>query len=756
MIETEIAPEEARRIALVRALHLLDTPSEERFDRITRTAARLLNMPIALISLADADRHWFKSSVGLDLPEVARDHSFWDYTLRCDEIFFIRDAQDDPRFAAISPVVGEPHARYYAGCPLSAPDGTRLGVLCVMDRAPRQLGAADLVALGDLAAWAGHELMAGGRGSESGPTVDTDAPSTEPLLRALLDNLAEGVVIFDERDNIESFNREAERMFGYKALELAGRNIQLLLPGYQVSTRPFAQVVAGDYPAITQSPVFSPQSWSGRHKDGALIPLEISVSQVLTPSGALCMAILRDTTRYMVAEEALRKNETLFQSLLATVEEGVVLQDASGTILAANAGIERILELPAGRLVGQEQPTARWRTVHEDGQVFPVSAHPPMAALRTGEAQLGVTMGFHMPNGSLKWVSINSQPIFQPGDPQPYAVISAITDLTGQRAAREELMQAQERFFGICNNTTEMVSVHDPKGTFIFAGASCTELLGYAPDELTKTNVFGHIHPEDVPLVRDSYRKLSATGTGCSLKYRLRRKSAEYIWVETHASAVVGLHVGDIEILSVSHKLRARRNMQASMHEQIRLAPRHVESLNGAETPSLRDDLTSLLNRRAIEELLNFKLASPRSSNYPFGCLILDLDEFGRVNDTYGREAGDVVLQKMGQLLAQSCRAEDYVARYSDDEFLLVLPNTDASGTVLVAERIVNTVRVANWPSLPREQKLTVSIGGTCVRRPSDLQLAELLEIIDSQLAHAKAIGRDRLVMNARETAMRY
>jgi diguanylate cyclase (GGDEF)-like protein len=122
------------------------------------------------------------------------------------------------------------------------------------------------------------------------------------------------------------------------------------------------------------------------------------------------------------------------------------------------------------------------------------------------------------------------------------------------------------------------------------------------------------------------------------------------------------------------------------------------------------------------------------------------------VNETYGREAGDAVMRKVGELLAESCRAEDYVSRYRDDEFVLVLPNTDASGTVLVAERIVNTVRVTNWPKLPQDEKITVSIGGTCIRRQSDLELNDLLELITSQLEQAKTMGRDRLVMNARQT----
>src|SRR6476659_2500050 len=98
MIEAELVPEEGRRIATLHALNVLDTPAAERFDRITRAAARLLEVPIAAISLLDTEREWFKSCVGLDLPEVPRDASFCAHTIRQDDIFSVKDTRFVPRF----------------------------------------------------------------------------------------------------------------------------------------------------------------------------------------------------------------------------------------------------------------------------------------------------------------------------------------------------------------------------------------------------------------------------------------------------------------------------------------------------------------------------------------------------------------------------------------------------------------------------------------------------------------------------------
>jgi signal transduction histidine kinase len=160
MIAPSVPANEAERLAALQALNILDTPPEERFDRITRVARRLFDVPIALISLVDATRQWFKSRQGLDACETARDVSFCGHAVLTDEPLVVPDASQDPRFADNPLVTGEPRVRYYAGVPLHGAGGHRLGTLCILDRQPRELSADDLQLLHDLAAWAENELNA--------------------------------------------------------------------------------------------------------------------------------------------------------------------------------------------------------------------------------------------------------------------------------------------------------------------------------------------------------------------------------------------------------------------------------------------------------------------------------------------------------------------------------------------------------------------------------------------------------------------
>jgi len=152
--------DEPARLNSLRALNILDSPSEERFDRITRLARRLFDVPIALISLVDENRQWFKSHPGLEMSETPRDVSFCGHTILGDQIMEVSDATADKRFHDNPLVTQAPGIRFYAGCPLKAPDGSTIGALCLMDRTPRSLSQEDCALLRDLTDMAARELAA--------------------------------------------------------------------------------------------------------------------------------------------------------------------------------------------------------------------------------------------------------------------------------------------------------------------------------------------------------------------------------------------------------------------------------------------------------------------------------------------------------------------------------------------------------------------------------------------------------------------
>ncbi|EED31742.1 diguanylate cyclase (ggdef domain) [gamma proteobacterium NOR5-3] len=158
MIEAPIPHNESARIETLRALRILDTAPEERFDRITRMAKRMFGVPISLVSLVDSERQWFKSAQGLDATETPRDISFCGHAIAGDELLYVPNALDDKRFHDNPLVTAEPHIRFYAGNPLMAANGHKVGTLCLIDSEPRELDDEDKLLLEDLAVMVEQEI----------------------------------------------------------------------------------------------------------------------------------------------------------------------------------------------------------------------------------------------------------------------------------------------------------------------------------------------------------------------------------------------------------------------------------------------------------------------------------------------------------------------------------------------------------------------------------------------------------------------
>lgn len=161
MLVAPLPENEPSRLESLRRMALLSTPDEAEFDRITRTAAKLFDMPIALVSLLDENRQWFKSCVGLDVRETPREISFCGHAImNARATFVVRDSLADPRFADNPLVTGAPHVRFYAGVPLRNPEGNAVGTLCLIDTKPRVFDDADVRTLEDFALMAERALAA--------------------------------------------------------------------------------------------------------------------------------------------------------------------------------------------------------------------------------------------------------------------------------------------------------------------------------------------------------------------------------------------------------------------------------------------------------------------------------------------------------------------------------------------------------------------------------------------------------------------
>jgi PAS domain S-box-containing protein len=214
-----IEPEQAR-LALLHRLKLLDSDPEPVFDHITRLLSKALDVPIALVTLVDDQRQWFKSAVGLQLRETPREQAFCAHAIQGSELLVIEDAQGDARFAGNPLVTGEPNIRFYAGMPLLTREGHALGTLCAIDRRPRVLSADQAQMLGDLAQLVSRELhlreaalLSEGQLASAGERVEL----AEQHFQALIENAGAGMALIAPDGRWLRVNKALCSILGYSA-----------------------------------------------------------------------------------------------------------------------------------------------------------------------------------------------------------------------------------------------------------------------------------------------------------------------------------------------------------------------------------------------------------------------------------------------------------------------------------------------------------------------------------------------------------
>ena len=366
-------PTEPSRLASVRALNLLDTPPEERFDRITRLAQRTFGVPIALISLIDENRVWFKSRLGIQEIEMPRNGSFCEDTLISDGLLLVPDASKDPRFAAHPMVAAGPKIRFYAGLPLEGPDANIVGTFSLLDLVPRDLDNEQRRALRDLAGMVQEQLAA----PQSAAEPDDEHSRLLARLRLSPEHSAA--------------RRKIRAIFiGIAAVLLCATGLSLRLAGRLVADADRIELaLAALQPADSE---------------GTKVALErlrstshfflVAVGMRGLTGMALLLIVLLIFDRHMDARlsslAAVELDRARLQAVIDAIGDGVVVAAASGRFTVFNPAAERILGL--GMVDDPEHSNRFYLSFFDQGGAPYAPEKHPLTRAIAGESTHGERM----------------------------------------------------------------------------------------------------------------------------------------------------------------------------------------------------------------------------------------------------------------------------------------------------------------------------------------------------------------------------
>jgi len=597
------------RVAALRRTGLLDTESEEAFDRISRLASQLLQAPIALLSLVDEQRQFFKSAVGLPEPwatlrETPLTHSFCHLVACTGEPLIVSDARSDPRVSD-NPAIHELGVVAYLGMPLTLPGGATLGSFCVTDTRPREWSPEQVALLRELA----HSVLTEIRLRETARQAEEHAAA---LIRereqfAQLVNDVDAIVWEADAQTWQFtfVSHGAEAILGYPVERWLNEN------GFWASVihpedREVAILTCSTATAAGQDHEFEYRAIAA---DGRVVWMRDLVRVLTRQDGTpdRLRGLMLDITAHKHSEEKVQHVVSsalclLWEATIEEQEEGLQWEHRVPDEVAA----QRFLPLTVEPGEGYAQAWKKSRLPADLPRIRALSDE----ACRGGRTRYTQEYRCRRADGQVRWLFEDVQ-IERLGADR-WRAVGVCSDITDRMETEAALAERERRFRSLIENSSDLITILDADGTIQYESPSVLHLLGYSAESLIGSNVFSVVHPADRDPVYQQFALVVENSThvpSVSRPYRLRARDGSWRWFESTAKNL--LHdplVGGIVINS--RDVSERRDTEA----QLRYISKRTNCiLWGAEVRETGDEALTwsmhLVDAETAQRVLPLELA---------------------------------------------------------------------------------------------------------------------------------------------------
>ncbi|GAA5179806.1 EAL domain-containing protein [Niveibacterium umoris] len=540
---------------------------------------------------------------------------------------------------------------------------------------------------------------------------------SEARFRSTFEQAAVGMAMCSLAGRFTRVNRRFSEITGYSEADLLQSEVREVADADEVGRfdAQLALLADGEREVVTHEMRI-------RRRDGLSVWVAVSVSVVraLSREPSQYMVVIEDISGRKQAEAVLRESEARLRTIVATLDEGIVMRSAAGDVVFANDAVAAIYGMTPAQFASFRLESGQVTYVYADGSTRSPESLPPMQALKLRESVTDM-IAFRLADGSVRSLSVNSTPLLREEDGSAYAVVSTVTDMTDRQRAEAELRLAASVF----DNSVEAIVVADAERHILRANRAFALVTGFDTQEVVGRDlpdVTGSRH--ETGFFEGVWRTIEREGFWQGEVWNTRKNGKAFPeWLSVSA-------VRDAE-KRISHYVAVFADITERKANEARIA-----------YLAHHDPLTGLPNRALMQDRLQQSLARAHRERRMVGLLFLDLDRFKMVNDSLGHQAGDRLLQQVAERVRTCVRDSDTICRQGGDEFIIVLNDIQSTrAPARVAEKILNAL---TEPFDVDTHRIGTSFSIGIAVYPNDGRDAEsLMKNADTAMYHAKESGRN-------------